>query len=192
MEKILYSSVFCVPQKKKVIQVWIDVRVSKWWQFPFLNLGKKNFLPLTPFHQKKLSVYQPILSMKYVAFASVFLKTMWMVLGEQSSSETCYCFLASSGATSCSTTTSAAATATECWEVPQELRKRGRRTGRAVPSSTHSTHIHLQRTMLFTLLHKRTCLCCFQPIIKRWGNQGVFYYYTLLRWKIPSSILLCV
>ncbi len=107
-------------------------------------------------------------------------------------SETCYCFLASSGATSCSTTTSAAATATEWWEVPQELRKRGRRTGRAVVSSTHSTHIHLQRTMLFTLLHKPTCLCCLQPIIKRSGNQGVFYYYTLLRWKIPSSLLLCV
>ncbi len=191
MEKILYSSVFCVPQKKKVIQVWIDVRVSKWWQFPFL---KK--LSLTQFHKKKLSLYRPILITKYVAFASVFLKTMWNGPGRaeqlRNQSETCYCFLASSGATSCSTTTSAAATATEWWEVPQELRKRGRRTGRAVPSSTHSTRIHLQRTMLFTLLHKPTCLCCLQPIIKRWGNQGVFYYYALLRWKIPSSLLLCV
>ncbi len=83
MEKILYSSVFCVPQKKKVIQVWIDVRVSKWWQFSFL---KK--LSLTQFHKKKLWLYRPILITKYVAFASVFLKTMWMVLGEQSSSET--------------------------------------------------------------------------------------------------------
>jgi len=126
--------------------------------------------------------------MKYVAFASVLLENNVSDPGRaellRNQSETCYCFFQALQV----------AQQQQQQQQHQQQKQQQQASGEKSPKSTEkesdtqvepcppppAAHTHLQRTLLFTLLHKPTCLCCLRQIINRWRNEGCFiitYFY---------------